>query len=177
RIIPLMAATMLAAGAVLLLKCCRVDNVVKYIEWELLLVIGCTMVFSTAITNTGAAAVIADGVLDLCGNNPYVVMAVMCLLASVISEFISDVGAAAALFPIIWQQVAIMGCNPMPFIVSLMLCVSFSYSTPIGSPTHMLIFGPGSLRFTDFAKIGIRLHIIMLVLCLLVVNLIYPMYK
>ena len=177
RIMPLMAATMLAAGAVLLLKCCRVEHVVRYIEWELLMVIGCTMVFSTAITNTGVATVIANGVLDLCGNNPFVVLAVMCALASLISEFITDVGAAAALFPIIWQQVEIMGCNPMPFVISLMLCVSISYSTPIGSSTHMLIFGPSSLRFTDFAKIGVRLHIIMLILCVMVVNLIYPMYK
>ena len=38
---------------------------------------------------------VANGILDLCGSNPYVVMAVTCLLASVVTEFVSDVGSAA----------------------------------------------------------------------------------
>ena len=42
HVMPLMATTMLAAGAMLLLKCCRAQNVTKYIEWDLLLILGAT---------------------------------------------------------------------------------------------------------------------------------------
>jgi len=176
HVLPLMATTMLAAGAMLVLKCCRMERVVRYIEWELLLILGSTVVFSVAITKTGIADVIAHGVLDICGSNPYVVMAVMCLLASIVSEFVSDVGSAAVFFPIMYQQAILMGCNPMPFVMSLMLSVTISFASPIGSSTHMLIYGPGSFRFTDFARLGVVMHIVLLIVMLVTVNLIYPLY-
>ena len=176
HVLPLMAAAMLAAGMMLIFGCCRITGVTKYIEWELLLVIGSTVVFSVAITKTGIADTIAGDVLQLCGNNPYIVMAVMCILASFVSEFVSDVGAGAVFFPIMYQQAEMLGCTPLPFIMSLMLCVTFSFASPIGSTTHMLIYGPGSFRFSDFARLGICMHIVLLVIALIIVNIIYPLY-
>ena len=176
HVLPLMAAAMLAAGMMLIFGCCRITGVTKYIEWELLLVIGSTVVFSVAITKTGIADTIAGDVLQLCGNNPYIVMAVMCILASFVSEFVSDVGAGAVFFPIMYQQAEMLGCNPLPFIMSLMLCVTFSFASPIGSTTHMLVYGPGSFRFSDFARLGICMHIVLLVIALVIVNIIYPLY-
>ena len=176
HIMPLMATTMLAAGAMLVLKCCRAQNVTKYIEWDLLLIIGATVVFSTAITKTGIADVVADHVLHVCGHNPLVIMTVMCILASLTSEFVSDVGSCGVFFPIVYKEAITLGCNPMPFVVSLMLAVTTSFATPIGSSTHMLIYGPGGFKFSDFMKIGMIMHVILLAVNLLVVNMIYPLY-
>ena len=176
HVMPLMAVTMLTAGAMLLMKCCRMDNVIKYIDWQLLLVLGSTLVFSVAITKTGIANIIAQTVLQMCADNPYIVMGVMCLLASAVSEFVSDVGSSVIFFPIVFEQSQLMECNPMPFIMSLMLSVTLSFSSPIGSNTHMLVYGPGSFKFTDFARIGIWMHLLLLVVCLVVVNLIYPLH-
>ena len=176
HVLPLMATTMLAAGMMMLFGCCRITGITRYIEWELLLILGATVVFSVAITKTGVADSIANEVLQLCGRNPYVVMAVMCLLASIVSEFVSDVGSSAVFFPIMYQQAEMLGCNPMPFVMSLMLSVTISFASPIGSNTHMLIYGPGSFKFTDFARLGIVMHIVLLTLTLVLVNIIYPLY-
>ena len=64
----------------------------------------------------------------------------------------------------------------MPFVMSLMLSVTISFASPIGSSTHMLIYGPGSFRFTDFARIGIIMHIVLLAMLLFVVNILYPLH-
>lgn len=176
HVMPLMASTMLAAGCMVMFKCCRMNQLAKYVEWELLLVIGATVVFSTAITKTGIADALAAGVLDVCGRNPYVIMAVMCILASFTSEFVSDVGASGVFFPVVYQEAVELGCNPMPFVVSLMIAVTTSFASPIGSSTHMLIYGPGGFRFTDFIKIGLIMHIVLLVANLGIVTLIYPLY-
>ncbi|MBQ9678771.1 MAG: SLC13 family permease [Prevotella sp.] len=176
HIMPLMATTMLAAGAMIALKCCRAQNVTKYIEWDLLLILGATVVFSTAITKTGIANVVASQVLQICGHNPLIIMIVLCVLASLVSEFVSDVGASGIFFPIAYQAAIDLGCNPMPFVVSLMLAVTTSFSSPIGSSTHMLIYGPGGFKFTDFMKIGLLMHVILLAANLLIVNIVYPLY-
>lgn len=178
HVLPLMATTMMAAGAMLACKCCRMNKVTKYIEWELLLVLGATMVFSTAITKTGVAQTVAEWVLSLWGDHPhpYIIMAVLCLLASVTSEFVSDVGACGVFFPITYQVAVALGCNPMPFIISLMIAVTTSFASPIGSSTHMLIYGPGGFRFSDFMKIGTIMHVVLLAANLLIVNLVYDIY-
>ena len=172
--IPLMASTMLAAGAMLLFGCCRINEVTKYIEWELLLILGSTVVFSVAITKTGIAETIALGILDMCSSNPYVVLVVMCLLASLLSEFVSDVGASAVFFPIMYHQAQLLGCDPMPFVMSLMLSVTISFASPIGSSTHMLIYAPGAFHFTDFARLGAIMHFVLLAVAITAVCLVYP---
>ena len=174
HLLPLMACTMLAAGAMLVFKCCKLQKVTKYVEWELLIILGCTMVISTAITKLGIADAIANGVLNVCGHNPYIIMIVMCLLASIVSEFISDVGASGVFFPIVYKEAIVMGCNPLPFVISLMISVTISFASPIGSSTHMLIYGPGGFKFTDFMKIGLIMHIILLISCIFIVNIVYP---
>ena len=175
HILPLMASTMLAAGAMIVLKCCRAQKVTRYIEWDLLLILGSTVVFSTAITKTGIATVIATSILQICGHHPLLVMAVMCILASLVSEIVSDVGASGIFFPIIYQEAIELGCNPMPFVISLMLAVTTSFASPIGSSTHMLIYGPGGFKFNDFLKIGLWMHLILLAANLLIVNIVYPL--
>lgn len=174
HVLSIISSSMLAAGVLMIMGCCRINDVTKYIEWDLLLILGSTVVFAVAISKTGVASFVATNVLKICGSNPYVIMAVMCLLASVVSEFISDVGAAAIFFPIMYQQAVLLDCEPMPFIMSLMLCVALSFASPLGSSTHMLIYGPGSFRFTDFARLGIIMHIVLLPVMLIVVNLLYP---
>ena len=176
HLLPLMACTMMAAGLMMAFGCCRMNNVTRYIDWELLLLIGSIVVFSEAITNSGIAESIAQGVLHLCKDNPYMVMVMMCVAASVVSEFVSDVGACAVFFPIMWRQAMLMECDPMPFVLSLMFSVAVGFATPLGSCTHMLVYGPGSFRFTDFTRIGIVLHIVLLTVSLVVINLIYPLH-
>ena len=95
---------------------------------------------------------------------------------AVLSEFVSDVGACGVFFPIAYHMATALGCNPMPFVISLMIAVTTSFASPIGSSTHMLIYGPGGFHFTDFLKIGVLMHIILLAANLLIVNLIYPLY-
>jgi len=175
HVLSLISSAMLAAGVLMMMGCCRINDVTKYIEWDLLLILGSTVVFSVAIAKTGVASFVATSVLDICGTNPYVIMVVMCLLASVVSEFISDVGAAAVFFPIMYRQAVLLDCDPMPFVMSLMLSVTLSFASPIGSSTHMLVYGPGSFRFTDFARLGIVMHMVLLPVMLIIVNLLYPM--
>ena len=40
----------------------------------------------------------------------------------------------------------------------------------------MLIYGPGSFKFTDFARLGIVMHMVLLAITLVIVNIIYPLY-
>ena len=102
-------------------------------------------------------------------------MTAVCLVGTFITEFISNTAAGAMFFPIMYEAAEKLGYDPFPFLVALMISVSCSFATPIGSPTHMLVYGPGGYRFSDFMRIGLLMNIIILAANILIVNIVYPL--
>jgi di/tricarboxylate transporter len=174
-VIPLLQCAFLAAMAMLLFKCCNVDQAMKAINWEILMVFAGSVVLGVAIQKTGIAERLAFGILDVCGSNPIVVMTAICFVGTFITEFISNTAAGAMFFPIMYQAAEKLGYEPYPFLIALMVSVSSSFATPIGSPTHMLVYGPGGYRFSDFMRIGLLMNLIILAANILIVNIIYPL--
>lgn len=174
-ILPLLHCAFLAAFAMLLLRCCSPDQAMKAVNWDILMVFAGSVVLGLAIQKTGIAERMAFGILDVCGTNPLVVMTAICFVGTFITEFISNTAAGAMFFPIMYQAAEKLGYEPYPFLIALMISVSSSFATPIGSPTHMLVYGPGGYRFSDFMRIGLLMNLIILAANILIVNLIYPL--
>ena len=174
-VMPLLHCAFLAAGAMLIFRCCTPEQAMKSINGEILMVFAGSVVLGLALQKTGVAERLAFGILDICGTNPIVVMASVCLVGTFITEFISNTAAGAMFFPIMYQAAEHLGYEPYPFLIALMISVSSSFATPIGSPTHMLVYGPGGYRFSDFMRIGLPMNFIILVANIFIVNIVYPL--
>ena len=174
-VMPLLQCAILAAGAMIAFKCCTPQQAMKSINGEILAVFAGSVVLGLAIQKTGIAERMAFGILDVCGSNPIVVMTAICLVGTFITEFISNTAAGAMFFPIMYHAAEQLGYEPYPFLIALMISVSSSFATPIGSPTHMLVYGPGGYRFSDFIRIGLPMNFIILAANILIVNIIFPL--
>lgn len=175
NVMPLLHCAFIAAAAMLLLRCCNVEQAMKAINWEILMVFAGSVVIGLAIQKTGIAERLALGILDVCGTNPIVVMTAICLVGTFITEFVSNTAAGAIFFPIMYEAAEKLGYEPYPFLIALMVSVSSSFATPIGSPTHMLVYGPGGYRFSDFMRIGLLMNLIILAANIFIVNVVYPL--
>lgn len=175
KVIPLLQCAFLAAIAMLLCRCCSPNQAMKAINWDILMVFAGSVVLGIAIQKTGIAERLAYGILDVCGTNPIIVMTAICFVATFITEFISNTAAGAMFFPIMYDAAIKLGYEPFPFLIALMISVSSSFATPIGSPTHMLVYGPGGYRFSDFMRIGLLMNIIILAANIFIVNIVYPL--
>ena len=175
NIIPLLQCAFLAAMAMLLFRCCTPDQAMKSINWDILMVFAGSVVLGLAIQKTGIAERLAFGILDVCGTSPIVVMTAICFVGTFITEFISNTAAGAMFFPIMYEAAEKLGYEPYPFLIALMISVSSSFATPIGSPTHMLVYGPGGYRFSDFMRIGLLMNLIILAANIFIINIIYPL--
>ena len=175
KVIPLLQGAFLAAIAMLLCRCCSPNQAMKSINWDILMVFAGSVVLGVAIQKTGIAERLAYGILNMCGTNPIIVMAAICFVATFITEFISNTAAGAMFFPIMYEAAVQLGYEPYPFLIALMISVSSSFATPIGSPTHMLVYAPGGYRFSDFMRIGLLMNIIILAANIFIVNIIYPL--
>ena len=174
-VMPLLQCAFIAAAAMLLFRCCTPNQAMKAINWDILMVFAGSVVLGLAIQKTGIAERLAFGILDVCGSNPIVVMAAICFVGTFITEFISNTAAGAMFFPIMYEAAEKLGYEPYPFLIALMISVSSSFATPIGSPTHMLVYGPGGYRFSDFMRIGLLMNLIILAANIFIVNIIYPL--
>ncbi len=174
-IMPLLQCAFIAAAAMLIFRCCSAEQAMRAINWDILMVFAGSVVLGLAIQKTGIAERLAFGILDICGTNPIVVMTAICLVGTFITEFISNTAAGAIFFPIMYQAAEKLGYEPFPFLIALMISVSSSFATPIGSPTHMLVYGPGGYRFSDFMRIGLLMNLIILAANIFIVLLVYPL--
>ena len=174
-VMPLLQCAFLAAAAMLICRCCNMEQAMRAINWDILMVFAGSAVLCLAIQKTGLAEWLANGILNVCGTNPIVVMTAVCLVGTFITEFISNTAAGAMFFPIMYEAAEKLGYEPFPFLVALMVSVSSSFATPIGSPTHMLVYGPGGYRFSDFMRIGLLMNLIILAANILIVNIVYPL--
>lgn len=175
NVLPLLSCCFLAAGAMLLCRCCSEEQAMKAIDWNVLMIFAGSVCLGTAIEETGIAKQLTSGILGICGENPIVVLACICIVGTFITEFISNTACAAMFYPIAYQTAVSLGVNPLTFCVALMIAVSSSFATPIGSPTHMLVYGMGGYRFTDFIKIGFWMNLIILAANIFIVTIIFPL--
>jgi di/tricarboxylate transporter len=167
-------AALLAAGAMLLLRCCSTAQARRSIEWNVLVVIAASLGLGLALEKTGAAATIAGVLLGLVCDQPWWALAMVFLATTLITQIITNNAAGALAFPIAMSTAERLGVNPMPFIICVMIAASASFSTPIGYQTNLMVYGPGGYRFGDYLRIGIPLNILFGVVAVGLAPLIWP---
>lgn len=171
----LLQAAFIAAFAMIICRFCTIDQARESIDWRLLMIFAGSISLGTAIQETGIAQWISQGILNVCQGNAYLALFGICLVGTFITEFTSNTATAAIFAPIAFQTAVSLGVNPLTFCVALMISVSSSFATPIGSPTHMLVYGPGGYRFGDFARIGILMNFIILIANMAASLLLFPL--
>ena len=177
NVVSLLHGTVLAALAMLLFRCCTINQAMDSVNWRALMSLAGSIVLGTAIAKTGIAQKIAFAVISIVGTQPIMVMLGVCLAAMLITQLVENVAVTAMFFPIMYQAAMQVGYEPAPFLLALMIAANASYSTPIAASPNMLVYGPGGYRFTDYMRIGIPLTLIVTVTGVAAVILAYPLVK
>ena len=171
----LLQAAFVAAFAMIIFRFCTIGQARESIDWSMLMIFAGSISLGTAIQETGIAEWISQGILSVCNGSPLIALAGICLIGTFITEFTSNTATAAIFFPIAYQTAVNMDVNPLTFCVALMISVSSSFATPIGSPTHMIVYGPGGYRFSDFARIGIPMNFIIWAANIFITLILFPL--
>lgn len=172
--VPLVTCCLGAAFLMIAFGCCTIPAAKKSINWSLLMVFAGSVVFGKAVDHTGVAGIIAQGLLDSCGSNPLLSLALMSVVASILTEFVSNTACAAVLAPIGAKIAAGCGVSPIPFFVALMVTCSSSFMTPMGGPQHLIVMAAGGYRFSDFLRLGVPLSIVSIAVAVFIVPRIFP---
>lgn len=170
----MLQAGMLAAGLMIMTRCCTSNQARRSVDWQVLLSIAASFGIGRALETTGVAKACAEGMVGLAGGDAWMTLAVVYLTTLVLTELITNNAAAVLVFPVVMAAVQSLGVNPMPFIVAIMVAASCGFATPMGYQTHMMVWGPGGYRFSDFLRIGVPMDILVGLVCVLLSPFIWP---
>lgn len=106
--------------------------------------------------------------------NPYVLTAVLFLISNILTQFMSNTASAALLAPIGISIAQSIGADPKPVLMALGIAASCAFATPMATPPNTLVLGPAGFSFNDYAKVGIPMCILSLIICLVVIPVVWP---
>ena len=171
--VELLAAAMIAAVAMIGLRCCTTTEARRSIDWSVLIVIGSTLGIGRAMETSGAAASVAGGLVTLAGNHPMAVFAMVYLATMLCTELITNNAAAALMFPIAITTASSVGIDPAAMAITVMIAASSSFLTPFGYQTNTMVYTVGGYRAVDYVRFGLPLTLIVFATTMTVMALFY----
>jgi di/tricarboxylate transporter len=175
NITTILVSSILGVVAMFLTRCMTPDEAYEDIDWMVLVLLGSIIPLGLAMQNTGTAQILAAGLLGV--TEPlglYGSLAALYLLTSLLTEVISNNAAAVVLTPVAVAAAVGLGASPLPFVIAVMFAASNSFLTPIGYQTNTFIYGPGGYHFSDFARVGGPLMILMLIAATFTIPFFFP---
>lgn len=167
--------SVIGAVVVMVTGCIDPDEAFDAIDWRILFLIFGMLGVSQGLENTGAAKVIVEQVATLAGGlGPVAVLAVVYVMAGVLTEFISNGAVAILIGPIAIGLAQHLGLDPRPFIMAVMFAASASFSTPIGYQTNTFVYGAGGYKFSDFLRVGLPLNILFAIVATIMIPVLFP---
>jgi di/tricarboxylate transporter len=163
-LVDIAVAALAGAALMVIVGCLRVDEFLRSIRWDIVLLLAGIIPLGVALEKTGTAALIGKSLIVLGGSvDPLVFLIILFLATSLITEVISNNASVVLLFPIAILAANGIGIDPRPVALTVMLAASTSMLTPIGYQTNTIVYGPGNYRFRDYARVGGPLNLILAV--------------
>lgn len=126
------------------------------INWEIYITIASAFGIGTALTNSGVAGGIADGLVSL-GQALRIGQAglfgAVYFATFLISNVVTNNAAAALLFPVAMDAAETTGADRQLMSYILMLGASASFMSPFGYTTNLLIYGPGGYKVSPASSL------------------------
>lgn len=172
--LPGVDAALLGALAMVGAGCVRVDSIYRLISWNTLVLIAGMLPLATALAKTGTTTLIAHHLVTTLGRlGPTGMLAVVFLVTAVVALFISNSATAVLIAPVAIEAAQALHVSPQGFAMTVAIACSAAFVTPVSSPTNMLVMEPGGYKFSDYAKVGVPLLVLTMVITVVLARLIY----
>lgn len=174
QIFSLFVSLLLIFASMVIMKLITLKNVKRDLDINLVVILVLSLALGEAITKTGTGDLLAKYTLLILHNQqPIVILAGLMLITTMLTSFITNVGAVAIAFPLALALGSSIGIDGAPLFLGIAFSASAAFLTPIGYQTNLIIYGPGGYNFKDFIKIGLPTTIVYLSVALFGIGYLY----
>jgi di/tricarboxylate transporter len=168
------ALSIIGVAVVLLTGCIDADEAFESIDGRLLVLILSMLGVGAALEETGAVRMVVMGVVPWLENlPPALILWLMILATSVLTELVTNNAVAVVMTPVAIGLGAALGVDPRPLVIGVMIGASASFATPIGYQTNTLVYSAGGYRFRDYLRIGLPLNLMVGLTAALVIPMVW----
>ncbi len=154
----------------------NMDQAYRAIEWRVIFLLGGLLGLGVALETTGVAQSLSE--LLVRGTGAWGGVAVVSgvyLLTSLLTSVMSNNATAVLVMPIALSAAASLGFDPRPLMIAVAFGASASFMTPVGYQTNLLVYGPGSYRFSDYLRVGGPLNLMFWLIATFLIPVFWPL--
>jgi di/tricarboxylate transporter len=146
----------LGALACLFTGCLTPKEMYKAVNWDIVILIGGMSAFARGIEVSGLSKVIADSILGLTGADvsPVLMIFILLMVTGIITQFMSDNGAAALMAPIAITLAVAQGVNVHAYVFAVLLGCMLCHMSIMASPSLAFTQQLGGYDNKFFLKFG-----------------------
>ena len=171
--IHLPVALMTGAVGMIISGVITMDEAYKAVSWKTVFLLAGLLPLGIAVETSGTADYVVQHLLATSGDvAPWILQALLAILAASFSLVISNVGATVLLVPFAINLALATGADPAMFALTVAISTSNSFLIPTHQ-VNALIMGPGGYRVADFLRSGGIMTVLFLVVSLLMLNLVF----
>jgi di/tricarboxylate transporter len=149
------------------------DEAYRAVSWKTVFLLAGLLPLGVAVESSGTADYVVKHLLASMGEvSPWMLQAMVALLATGFSLVMSNVGATVLLVPFAINLALATGADASMFALTVAISTSNSFLIPTHQ-VNALIMGPGNYRVADFLRAGSIMTVLFLVVSLLMLNLVF----
>lgn len=168
-------AFVLGAAAMVALGFMPVREVYTAIEWPVVVLLAALIPVGAALETTGAAQLMADGIVAIAGSLPTRGILALILVATMaVTPLLNNAATVLVMAPIAHGVAQSVGVDSAAFLMAVAIGASCDFLTPFGHQNNTLILGPGGYRFADFWKLGLPIDVIIVVVGVALLPIVFP---
>ena len=109
---------------------------------------------------TGLSILIGNAFARLAGVPPFVLILMVCLSITFLTELTSNTATTEMILPILASVAVATNVHPLLLMVPATLSASCAFMMPVATPPNAIIFGSDRVRIPEMARIGLVLNLI-----------------
>jgi di/tricarboxylate transporter len=174
--LPIYISAVIGAAFMIISRCLTMEEAFRYIEWKAVFLIAGMLPLGTALERTGAAKLLAEGVIQTLGPlGPYAILFGLLSITFLATSIIPTSALVVLMVPIALESAAGLGISPHALMMGIAMAASSSFTSPISHPANVLVMGPGGYKFIDFIKVGVPLTLVVGLILMIVLPIFWPL--
>ncbi len=133
------------------------------LPWGVLLLFGGGLSLASAISETGLAKWMGQGVSTLEGSPVLLVLVCTVALIVMLTEITSNTATTAAFLPILGAVAVGLGQNPFLLAVPAALGASCAFMLPVATPPNAIVYGSDLLSIPEMSRVGLWLNALFII--------------
>lgn len=134
------------------------------IDWPIIILLAALIPVARAFSESGAGETIAGVISSAGAGQPaWMLVGIALGLTMAVTPFLNNAAAVLIMGPIAAQTGLETGVPVDAMLMAVAIGASCDFLTPIGHQSNTLVWGPGGYRFSDYARVGTPLTLMVLV--------------